>query len=133
MQKLKESGLRYSYSNTKTTSIGDLSRNAIDVYVYRRKYTVGLGIFNVKVKRFSNEVKVPQIGWNTITNLKSSLFKGIDENAFMYLVHSYYAEIVMKQLQPQIMVSIMHLHCKRIIFMVCNFTQKRVVKQVSNY
>ncbi|WP_298896351.1 imidazole glycerol phosphate synthase subunit HisH [uncultured Psychroserpens sp.] len=54
--------------------------------------TEGLGIFNAEVKRFSNKVKVPQMGWNTITNLKSELFNGIKENEFMYLVHSYYAE-----------------------------------------
>jgi len=54
--------------------------------------TKGLGIFDTKVRRFSNEVKVPQMGWNTVYNLKSGLFNGIDNNAFMYLVHSYYAE-----------------------------------------
>jgi glutamine amidotransferase len=54
--------------------------------------TKGLGIFDTEVKRFSNQVKVPQMGWNTITNLKSDLFKGIKDNAFMYLVHSFYAE-----------------------------------------
>ncbi|WP_369049110.1 imidazole glycerol phosphate synthase subunit HisH [Tenacibaculum sp. UWU-22] len=54
--------------------------------------TKGLGIFNTHVKRFSNNVKVPQMGWNTITNLQSNLFKGIQENEYVYLVHSYYAE-----------------------------------------
>lgn len=53
----------------------------------------GLGVFNVAVKRFSNGVKVPQMGWNTISNLKTDLFKDILENEFMYLVHSYYAPI----------------------------------------
>lgn len=52
----------------------------------------GLGVFDVAIKRFPNTVKVPQMGWNTITNLKSKLFKDIKEDAFMYLVHSYYAE-----------------------------------------
>ena len=52
----------------------------------------GLGIFDTDVKRFSNEVKVPQMGWNMITNLKSDLFKSIEEGAYMYLVHSYYAK-----------------------------------------
>lgn len=52
----------------------------------------GLGIFNVDVKRFSNSVKVPQMGWNTIKNLKSDLFKDIKDEEYMYLVHSYYAE-----------------------------------------
>ncbi len=55
--------------------------------------TKGLGIFNVDVKRFTDVVKVPQMGWNTIYNLKSNLFTGIKNNAYMYLVHSYYAEL----------------------------------------
>ncbi len=55
--------------------------------------TNGLGIFDVNVIKFSNEVKVPQMGWNTIYNLKSPLFTGIKENEFMYLVHSYYAPL----------------------------------------
>lgn len=54
--------------------------------------TSGLGIFNVNVKRFKNDLKVPQMGWNTVNNLKSDLFKGITEGDYMYLVHSYYAE-----------------------------------------
>jgi glutamine amidotransferase len=54
--------------------------------------TQGLGVFNTHVKRFSNDVKVPQMGWNVIKDLKSDLFKGIKEGEYMYLVHSYYAE-----------------------------------------
>ena len=52
-----------------------------------------LGIFNQNVKRFAKTgLKVPQIGWNNITNLKSPLFEGINENEYMYFVHSYYVE-----------------------------------------
>ncbi|SEP62541.1 imidazole glycerol phosphate synthase subunit HisH [Flavobacterium urocaniciphilum] len=51
----------------------------------------GIGIFDIEIKRFSNELKVPQMGWNTITNLKSKLFNTIKDEEFMYLVHSYYA------------------------------------------
>lgn len=36
--------------------------------------------------------KIPQIGWNTIYNLQSVLFKNVDNNSFIYNVHSYYAE-----------------------------------------
>ncbi|WP_460218906.1 imidazole glycerol phosphate synthase subunit HisH [Psychroserpens sp. MEBiC05023] len=54
--------------------------------------TCGLGIFDTSVKQFSNAVKVPQMGWNTIKNLKSDLFKNIKEGDYMYLVHSFYAE-----------------------------------------
>jgi glutamine amidotransferase len=52
--------------------------------------TKGLGIFDVDVVKFNKTLKVPQIGWNQIYNLKSALFKGIAENDYMYLVHSYY-------------------------------------------
>lgn len=55
--------------------------------------TEGLKIFDTSVKKFNNGLKVPQMGWNTIFELKSPLFKGIAENEFMYLVHSFYAEL----------------------------------------
>lgn len=53
-----------------------------------------LGIFSQRVKKFNGDAdhKVPQIGWNTVYDLKSPLFKGIPENSFMYFVHGYYAE-----------------------------------------
>ncbi len=55
--------------------------------------TDGLGIFNVNVVKFTPKVKVPQMGWNVIYNLKSDLFKEIAEREYMYLVHSFYAPI----------------------------------------
>lgn len=57
-----------------------------------------LHIFNEDVKRFnsapalgSDKIKIPQIGWNTIYNLKTDLFHSVPENAYVYFVHSYYA------------------------------------------
>lgn len=61
--------------------------------------TKGLGIFDTDVVRFTSaalseqSVKVPQIQWNTISDLKSPLFKGIDEDSFIYMVHSFYAPV----------------------------------------
>jgi glutamine amidotransferase len=55
-----------------------------------------LGIFQEQVKLFKpNEatIKVPQIGWNTITDLKTNLFKGIDDESYAYFVHGYYAAL----------------------------------------
>ncbi len=52
--------------------------------------TQGLGIFDVKVVKFNDELKVPQIGWNQVFNLESPLFEGVNENEYVYLVHSYY-------------------------------------------
>jgi len=54
-----------------------------------------LGIFSEVVKRFSprpdEPLKVPQMGWNNIFDLKSDLFAGVSENSFCYFVHGYYA------------------------------------------
>jgi glutamine amidotransferase len=53
-----------------------------------------LGIVPVNVKKFSfaPSFKVPQMGWNTIYGLRSGLFTGVEDNSFIYNVHSYYAE-----------------------------------------
>ena len=55
-----------------------------------------IGIFDTEVKKFCpqrHEDKVPAMGWNSITNLKSPLFKGLNENDFVYFVHSYYVPL----------------------------------------
>jgi glutamine amidotransferase len=51
-----------------------------------------LGIFQSAVKKFPPRNKVPHMGWNTISGLKSNLFKGITTDVYVYFVHSYYAE-----------------------------------------
>ena len=61
--------------------------------------TTCLGIFEEEVKRFrvpegeTSQFKIPQMGWNTITNLKSGLFDTSLENQYVYFVHSYYAAL----------------------------------------
>ncbi len=58
--------------------------------------TICLGIVELNVKKFSSEkseLKIPQMGWNTIYDLKSPLFYGVKENSFVYYVHSYYTEL----------------------------------------
>ena len=56
--------------------------------------TACLGIVPVKVKKFQSQqskIKIPQVGWNTIYELKSGLFSNVPENSYIYNVHSYYA------------------------------------------
>jgi len=55
--------------------------------------TTCLGIFDLEVKKFPPMDKVPHMGWNTITHLKSPLLTGINESEYVYFVHSYYAEL----------------------------------------
>ncbi|OIP82303.1 MAG: imidazole glycerol phosphate synthase subunit HisH [Porphyromonadaceae bacterium CG2_30_38_12] len=52
-----------------------------------------LGIFDQHVRLFpAVGLKVPQIGWNNITQLSSTLLHDVPENSYMYFVHSYYVE-----------------------------------------
>jgi len=52
-----------------------------------------LGILPYRVRKFESDVlKIPQIGWNNIFDLKSDLLNGVAENSFVYFVHSFYVE-----------------------------------------
>lgn len=55
--------------------------------------TTCLGIIPQRVVKFEPKLKVPHMGWNQITNLKSPLFSPELENGYVYFVHSYYAEV----------------------------------------
>src|ERR1700754_306670 len=53
-----------------------------------------LGIFDEKVRQFAGgDLKVPQIGWNNIYDLKTGLFEGVADQSYCYFVHGYYASL----------------------------------------
>lgn len=56
-----------------------------------------LGIFDAQVQKFeadpSQGVKVPHMGWNSITDLRTGLFEGLSEGEFVYFVHSFAADV----------------------------------------
>lgn len=55
--------------------------------------TPGLGLLRGTVRRFGNELVVPQVGWNRIhQRQRHPLFEGIDDGSFCYFVHSFYCE-----------------------------------------
>jgi len=92
MQKLKASGLDKVIPNLKQPVLGICLGMQLLCNHSEEGDTKGLGVFDVEVRKFTKAVKVPQMGWNKITNLKSDLFTDIAEGEYMYLVHSFYAE-----------------------------------------
>ena len=69
-----------------------------------------MGIFRTKVRKFGSQqptqdsqpstfniqhstLKVPHMGWNQITDLRTPLFRDIADGAYIYYVHSYYPEL----------------------------------------
>ena len=54
-----------------------------------------MGIFDTDVVRFkpAEGLKIPHMGWNSISGLKTDLFKGLKEDSYVYYVHSYYPQL----------------------------------------
>lgn len=62
--------------------------------------TTCMGIFDIDVRRFAGRrkdgesgFKVPHTGWNSIHSLRGPLTEGLAENAYVYFVHSYAADL----------------------------------------
>lgn len=53
-----------------------------------------LGIFRGKVKKFTGDLKVPEIGWNEvgIKGQESRIMKNINNNSYFYFVNSFYCQ-----------------------------------------
>jgi imidazole glycerol-phosphate synthase subunit HisH len=57
--------------------------------------TRGLGLLRGRVRRFSDEVVVPHVGWNQVRQVRNHpLFAQVPDQSHFYFVHSYYCEPV---------------------------------------
>ena len=92
MSYLKERGLDDTLRNLKQPVLGICLGLQLMCKRSDEGDTDCMGIFDIDVKLFPPKDKVPHMGWNTITNLKGDLFKGIKEETYVYFVHSFYAE-----------------------------------------
>lgn len=97
MNYLKERGLDTIIKNLNQPVLGICLGMQLMCAYSEENNTDCLGIFDEQVKKFNpdiitqSDLKVPQIGWNTISDLKSPLFGDIKENSYCYFVHGYYA------------------------------------------
>ena len=93
MKILKEKGLDQLIPTLKQPLLGICLGMQLMCKNSEEGNTVGMGIFDLNVKKFPAKDIVPHMGWNTISNFKSNLFSGIEENNDMYFVHSFYCEL----------------------------------------
>ena len=95
MNMLKETGLDLLIKNLKQPVLGICLGMQLLCQSTEEEETEGLGIFPVKVKRFipQKSLKVPQVGWNILQNVKGKLFDNIKYLPYAYFVHSYYADL----------------------------------------
>ena len=96
------SAMKYLHSNGLDRIIMDLKQPVLGICLGMQLMckhseegdTPCLGIFDSEIRLFKSAVlKVPQIGWNNIYDLKSVLFSGLNEGDFVYTVNSYYAAL----------------------------------------
>lgn len=93
MNFLKEKGLDQILPNLKQPVLGICLGQQLMCNQIEEGNTVGMNIFDVNVKRFPSSGIIPHMGWNTVFDLESPLFKGVSEIEDVYFVHSYYCEI----------------------------------------
>lgn len=92
MNSLKENNLDQIIKSLKQPVLGICVGMQLLCKYSEENNTQCLGIFDEPVKKFEagGGLKVPQIGWNTLYNVKLPLMQGINENSYCYFVHSYY-------------------------------------------
>lgn len=93
MKYLKERKLDVIIKNLKQPVLGICLGQQLMCNFSEEGLTECFGIFDVNVKKFEAKEKVPHMGWNNLSEIKSDLFNGISPENDFYFVHSYYAEI----------------------------------------
>ena len=104
MQKLQERGLCEVIKGLKVPVLGICIGMQLMCKHSEEGNVDCLGIFDAQVQKFEADpnagVKVPHMGWNTITELRSDLFKGLEDSGsthsndvFVYFVHSFAASV----------------------------------------
>ncbi|HMH23229.1 MAG TPA: imidazole glycerol phosphate synthase subunit HisH [Puia sp.] len=97
MNYLKERGLDLLIKDLRQPVLGICLGMQLMCRYSEENDTECMGIFGEEVKKFvpgaAGTLKVPQIGWNNIYDLKSGLFDAVAENSYCYFVHGYYAAL----------------------------------------
>ncbi|MPS64475.1 imidazole glycerol phosphate synthase subunit HisH [Chryseobacterium sp.] len=93
MKSLKEKGLDKLIPALKQPVLGICLGMQLMCKNNEEGNTVGMGIFDINVKKFPAKDIVPHMGWNIISGLNSGLFSGVEEESDVYFVHSYYCEL----------------------------------------
>ncbi len=104
MQKIREYKLEnviFDVVDKKTPFLGIcLGQQLLFKESEESKGAVGLGLIDGVIKRIPDapNLKIPHIGWNSLEiNPDAKLFKGIDNGAYVYFVHSYYLDAKNKE------------------------------------
>lgn len=97
MEKLRQRGLCDVIRNLKVPVLGICIGMQLMCRYSEEGDAECLGIFDSDVRKFDADphagIKVPHMGWNSLTDMGSGLFDGLSEGDFVYFVHSFAADV----------------------------------------
>jgi len=95
MRTLKERGFTEAIQKIKAPFLGICLGMQLLMDFSEENNTQCLGLIAGKVRKFPKTVKIPQIGWNKVsqTSDKTNLFKDIPDRSYFYFVNSYYVDL----------------------------------------
>ncbi|MEE9371926.1 MAG: imidazole glycerol phosphate synthase subunit HisH [Saprospiraceae bacterium] len=97
MDQLKKRKLRDVLKSIKNPFLGICVGMQIMAKMSTEGPTEALDIVDTTVQKFefdTNKIKIPHMGWNRV-NIRGNhpIFEGIEDNSYLYFVHSYYMPI----------------------------------------
>ena len=90
MRQLKKTGLDQCIARLENPVLGICLGMQLLCRFTQEEDTEGLGVFDLSVYQFNQGLKIPQMGWNQINHQDHALFRGVEQDSYVYLVHSYY-------------------------------------------
>ena len=93
MRYLKEHGLDVLLSELQQPLLGICLGQQLMCKWSEEGDTPCIGIFDQMVYRFLPGLKIPHMGWNKLENKTGVLFHGLEEESYVYFVHSYYVPV----------------------------------------
>jgi glutamine amidotransferase len=93
MQYLRERGLDQLLRNLTQPVLGICLGLQLMCSVSEEGPAECIGIFDLNVRKFNPVLKVPHMGWNSLTKIRGNLLDPQLENDYAYFVHSYYAPV----------------------------------------
>ncbi len=93
MENLQESGFDKVIPTLKNPFLGICLGMQLILNYSEENNTKCLGLIDGEVKKFTGDVKIPQIGWNTVSIAQNNvLFTDVPDNSYFYFVNSYYVD-----------------------------------------
>lgn len=93
MRSLRERGLDRILKDLNQPFLGICLGMQLMCAATEENNTSALGIIPETCRRFTGNIKVPHMGWNDISDIKSELMIEIAEGSYLYFVHSYYVPV----------------------------------------